>query len=212
MRLNIDDEVYNIKINKKISTKNVYIRVNDDLDVIVSANKFTSDRAIEKIINENLASIEKMIRKIKAKKIYNSKFFYLGKEYDVIYTNSDSIEFGIDKVFIGKNVDVDSQLKKLALPLFKERLDYIYSNFSDDIPYPSLTIRKMKSRWGVCNTKTKRVTLNLELIKKNISCLDYVIVHELSHLIHANHSKDFWNLVEKNYPEYKKVRKLMKEY
>ena len=76
MRLNIDDEVYNIKINKKISTKNVYIRVNDDLDVIVSANKFTSDRAIEKIINENLASIEKMIRKIKAKKIYNSKFFY----------------------------------------------------------------------------------------------------------------------------------------
>ena len=70
----------------------------------------------------------------------------------------------------------------------------------------------MKSRWGVCNTKTKRVTLNLELIKKNISCLDYVIVHELSHLIHANHSKDFWDLVEKNYPEYKKVRKLMKEY
>ena len=83
--------------------------------------------------------------------------------------------------------------------------------FTREIPYPRLTIRQMKSRWGVCNTRDKRVTLNLELIKMLPQCLDYVIVHELSHLIHANHSKDFWNLVEENYPNYKTVRKIMKE-
>ena len=70
----------------------------------------------------------------------------------------------------------------------------------------------MKTRWGVCNTRNKRVTLNLELIKKPLFCLDYVIVHELSHLIHPNHSKDFWLLVEDNCKNYKQIRKLMKEY
>ena len=64
----------------------------------------------------------------------------------------------------------------------------------------------------MCNVKTHRVTLNLNLMKKDISCLDYVIVHELSHLVYADHSKKFWDLVEENYPEYKKVRKMMKEY
>ena len=57
----------------------------------------------------------------------------------------------------------------------------------------------------------KRVTLNLELMKKPIYCLDYVIMHELSHLIYANHSKDFWSLVGENCPEYKKIKKIMKE-
>ena len=60
----------------------------------------------------------------------------------------------------------------------------------------SLTIRKMKTRWGVCNYKTKRVTLNFNLIKKDIKYLDYVIVHELSHLLYPNHSKNFWKYVK----------------
>ena len=70
----------------------------------------------------------------------------------------------------------------------------------------------MKTRWGVCNTKDKKITLNLELIKHDITYLDYVINHELSHLVYSNHSKDFWNLVEENYPNYKIVRKKMKSF
>ena len=63
----------------------------------------------------------------------------------------------------------------------------------------------MTSRWGVCNSKLKRVTLNLELIKKEPYCLDYVIVHELSHFIEMNHSNRFWKVVEANYPNYEKL-------
>ena len=70
----------------------------------------------------------------------------------------------------------------------------------------------MKTRWGVCNTRTKRVTLNLELIKKDIKYLDYVVAHELSHLVYPNHSKDFWALVELVIPNYKELRKEMREY
>ena len=70
----------------------------------------------------------------------------------------------------------------------------------------------MTSRWGVCNIKTKVITLNLELIKRDTKYLDYVIVHELSHLIHGDHSDRFWALVEDNMSDYKKYRKEMKEF
>ena len=69
----------------------------------------------------------------------------------------------------------------------------------------------MSTRWGVCNTKLKKVTLNSELVYKDMKCLDYVIVHELSHLIEANHSKRFWSLVEENCPDYKRIRKEVQE-
>ena len=69
----------------------------------------------------------------------------------------------------------------------------------------------MTSRLGVCNIKNKNITLNLELSKYNIEALDYVIVHELSHLIHPNHSKEFWILVSKYYPNYKQIRKYLKD-
>ena len=120
--------------------------------------------------------------------------------------------FGEEKLFVPSNFDSDKWLKKEASKIFKQRLDYWYSNFDRKIPYPSLTIRKMTSRWGVCNSKLVRVTLNLELIKKNINCLDYVIVHELSHFIEMNHSDKFWKVVGANYPNYKEIRRLMKNY
>lgn len=212
MKLKLNNEEYNIEIIKKITTKNTYIRVKEDLTIHVTANTLTSNKKITEIINENINSIQNMINKAKNKKEYNSNFYYLGKKYDVVYTNSETIEFGDEKVFIGKNIDLEKVLKKQALVLFQKRLDIVYSNFSKKIPYPTLTIRRMKSRWGVCNTKTKRITLNLELIKKDIKCLDYVIVHELSHLIHADHSNKFWTLVEENCSDYKNIRKQMKEY
>ena len=69
----------------------------------------------------------------------------------------------------------------------------------------------MSTRWGVCNKKNKTITLNLELIKKDIKYLDYVIVHELCHFIHFDHSKEFWNLVSKYCPNYKQLRKEMRD-
>ena len=70
----------------------------------------------------------------------------------------------------------------------------------------------MTSRWGVCNIRTHIITLNLELIKRDIPYLDYVINHEMSHLIHGDHSARFWKLVEENMPDYKKYKEEMKEF
>ncbi len=212
MKLKINDTIYPIEIERKKTNKNTYIRVKKDMTIQVTTNFFTSDKQISKLITDNTSKLEKMISTQVIKNENNDGFFYLGKKYDIVYVEYCDISFGDKKVFINKKLDLDKWYKKEATTLFKERLDYMYHCFSRKIPYPALRIRKMTTRWGVCNVKTKTVTLNLELMKRDIKYLDYVIVHELSHLIYANHSSNFWNLVEENMPDYKKYRKEMKEF
>ena len=65
-------------------------------------------------------------------------------------------------------------------------------------------IRKMKTRWGTCNRRARRIWLNLELMKKPATCLEYVVVHELVHLIERKHNNRFKNLMDKHLPEWRK--------
>ena len=212
MKLQIENTDYPIEIVRKKKNKNTYIRVKKDMIIQVTTNYFTSDKAIVKLIEENKDRIKKMLDMQQVKNENNKGFFYLGKKYDMVYVEYCEISFGKNKVFINKKTDINEWYKNQAKVLFKNRLEEIYKRFSRNIPYPNLKIRKMTTRWGVCNVKTKTITLNLELIKRDIKYLDYVIIHELSHLIYANHSSCFWQLVEENMPEYKKYRKEMKEF
>lgn len=214
MQVTIADETYEVDIVRKIGNKNTYLRVKDDMKIHVTTNTFVTNREIEKLIYKNTEFIIKMINKMEKKSVNSDSFKYLGSTYDIVKTSTNKVILGSGKVFIGKDLkeeDIEKWYKKEAEKIFLEHLENCYRLFSRNIPHPSLTIRKMTTRWGVCNTKSKRVTLNLELIKMPLFCLDYVIYHELSHLIYANHSHDFWQLVEENCPEYKKVRKYMKE-
>ena len=212
MKLCIDDKTYPIEIERKKTNKNTYIRIKKDMTIQVTTNYFTSDKAITKLIEENTNRIKKMIKSQEIKNENNTGFFYLGKKYDIVYVEYCDISLGENKVFLNKKIDIDKWYKKQAKVIFKDHLDQIYHRFSRRIPYPDLKIRKMTTRWGVCNVKSKTITLNLELIKRDVKYLDYVIVHELSHLIHANHSSKFWDLVAENMPDYKKYRKEMKDF
>ena len=153
-----------------------------------------------------------MIDNQESKNKNNSGFFYLRKQYIVIYSDNKGIEFRDNKVYLENGFDIDKWYKKQAKEIFLERFNYNYERFSRNIPYPKLRIRKMTTRWGVCNVNTHVITINLELIKRDISYLDYVIVHEMSHLIYGDHSKSFWKLVSENIPNYKKYREEMKEF
>lgn len=72
-----------------------------------------------------------------------------------------------------------------------------------------ITIKQIKYAWGSCSSK-KNITINLELIKYSEQAIKYVILHELCHIKHMNHSKEFWNLVEKYMPDYKQIKKEFK--
>ena len=208
----IDDRKLEVVIKKKKSNKNTYLRVKEDMKIYVTTNNYTSIKSILKLIDDNQEFIKKNILKIEKRFSKNNDFYYLGKKYDIVYINTKNMILGSEKIFINRDIDLNKWLKKQASIVFQEELSKMYNIFPVKIPFPSLTIRQMKTRWGVCNVKTKRVTLNLELIKKDIKYLDYVIVHELSHLIHANHSQEFWNLVSITIPNYKKLRKELNNY
>ena len=211
MKIEIDNEIYNLIIERKRTTKNTYIRVKENLDIYVTCNKLTSDRFIINLINDNKKRIIKMINIRKKKLAKEECFYYLGRKYDLVYLNKKGITFGEEKVFVSTDFNLDKWYKKEASKVFQIELDKMYNSFIYKIPYPTLCIRKMKTRWGVCNVKTHKITLNLELIKKDIKYLEYVIVHELSHLLYANHSKAFWDCVGENYKDYKKIRKELKQ-
>ena len=173
-------------------------------------NYLTSKNSIIKLIMDNKDSIISMIEKDSKKIEKNENFYYFGKKYDVIYGFSD-IDIVDNKIYVKDKKTLDKYINNEIIEIFSNRINYWYNLFEEKIPMPNLKIRKMTSRWGVCNIRNHNVTLNYNLCKYDIMCLDYVIVHELSHFIHPNHSKNFWNLVSKYYPRYKECRKMLKE-
>ena len=212
MQLTYNNKQYEIIIEKKRSTRNTYIRVKPDLKIYISTNIFASNRGIEELIIDRYDKICDMIDYQEKKAKNNNGFFYLGKQYVIVYTDNKKIEIIDNKIYVPHDFDIDKWYKKQAESIFKERFDYNCNNFSRYIPTPKLRIRKMKSRWGVCNIKTHIVTINLELIKRDTCYLDYVIIHELSHLVYGDHSNRFWRLVGENMPDYKKYKEEMKEF
>ena len=209
----IDNKVYEVVIIKK-RNKNTYIRVKDDMKIYVTTNYLTSKRFIKNLLDENYSYLVKMINNMCKKNEKKDLFFYLGNSYDIIFVN-DLKKVDVDSnnfvIYASNMRELNRWYNKVIKDTFIERFNYIYNIFDEVNVMPSLKIRKMKSRWGVYNRVKHSVTLNSELIKYNIRCLDYVIVHELSHVIHFNHSRDFWTLVSKYCSNYKAIKKELKE-
>jgi predicted metal-dependent hydrolase len=95
---------------------------------------------------------------------------------------------------------------KLFLP---ERVKILADKMN--LRYNKITIRSQKTRWGSCSTG-KKLSLNYKLMKYRKEVVDYVIIHELSHLKEMNHSKNFWELVEDKCPDYKNLKKELKTF
>lgn len=208
--ITINDKEYDLVITYK-NNKNMYLRVKEDLKIHITCNKYVSNTLISKFVLDNKDMILENIKRYENKQITNENYLiYQGKKYEIVYITKNQIVFTNNKVFINRSFNKDNFYKKQAKLIYLQRLNNIYNQIEEDIPYPALKIRNMKTRWGVCNVKTKTITLNLELIKMPEKYLDNVIIHELCHLKHPNHSKDFWNMVSKYEPLYKKIRKEMK--
>lgn len=213
MKYEIDGNYYDVVITKK-NNKNTYIKVKEDLKIYVSTNYFATKSYIKKLLNENEQALRKMIKRISKRCEKRDLFFYLGDSYDIIFVSTISsmdIDFN-NKVIYTKDMKMlEKWYNKQIKTIFTNHFQDNFNRFKECDKLPNLRIRKMKSRWGVYNRANHTVTLNSELIKYKLDALDYVIVHELSHIIHFDHSKNFWNLVGNYFPKYKEIRKYLKE-
>lgn len=208
MKYSVDNKEYDVLIERK-NNKNTYIKIKNN-GIVVTTNYLVSDRKIIKLLDSNISFLRKALRMEEYKREKNDNFYYFGKKYDIIITPLYDVEFINDKVYTKSLDSLDKYLRKNMKEIYKERVDFYYKQFVENIPYPTIKFRNMKTRWGVCNRSNNSITLNNELIKYDIGCLNYVIVHELSHFVHFDHSKEFWTTVEKYYPEYKKYRDMLK--
>jgi len=126
----------------------------------------------------------------------------------------DNSIFGIFYMHVPKNSTTE-QRKHLLDEFYRRKLKLVVPDLLEK--YVAIVgkapvewrIRDMKTRWGTCNTKDKRIWLSLHLAKKHPDCLEYVIAHELTHLHVPNHSKEFWARMDMYYPGWREVRKLL---
>lgn len=104
-------------------------------------------------------------------------------------------------------------LSKVELQNIKNKFADRVSYFAEimNVTFGRITIRNQKTRWGSCSTKGN-LNFNYQLYYLPDELLDYVVVHELSHRRHMDHSKEFWTEVEKYCPNYRKLRKNLKKY
>lgn len=210
MQINIDGKVFDVYITRK-NNKNMYLRVKED-GIYITCNYLMPKSIIKSFIEKNIPSIIKMDTHVQKKKEKEESFYYLGNKYDVVVLNTVSkIEFVDNKVFVKSKKYLDTFLKNECARIFNDRIKVCYNLFEEDIPYPKVMIGKMKRKWGYCNKRQGLIKLNFSLIKYSIDEIDYVIIHELSHFLEFNHSKNFWKYVKKYKPDYKKSQKILKE-
>lgn len=190
--------------------KNIYFRFDENLNLVVSSNKFVSEKEIKKLIEKSQSSLERMFLKTQKKQEREQEFWYLGVKYDIIFNeNIKEINFQNGTIICQNKKMLDIFLKEQTNRIFKEEVERYKKIIST--PKFTLKIRKMKTRWGVCNYRTNTITLNSELIKYKKADLQYVIVHEMCHFYHHNHGSLFWNTVNLYYPDYKNARKDLKD-
>lgn len=210
MTCEFNDTVVNITIIRK-NNKNIYFRFKDYDQLEVTCNHFISDKEVIRLINKNYASLNKMYLKTIKKFKNQEQFTILGHQYTKVYDETlKDVILEDDFIYLPSDDKLNKYLKKLTKDVFQTEINK-YKQIVPNIPEFKLRIRKMTTRWGVCNRTLKVITLNSDLIYRERTLLDYVIVHEMCHFYEGNHSKAFWHHVEKYYPNYKYARKELRE-
>lgn len=201
---------YDVEVVKK-RNKNTYVKVKDDLTIYVTTNYLATKSYIKNLLDNENEFLKKSIERVKKRQKMDAEFYYLGKKYDIILVPFDNIEIDDNRIYVKSMNYLEKWLKKETLKIFKERIKYNYDLFEENIPFPKLKIRSMKTRWGVCNSRDNSITLNSKLIRYSIREIDYVVIHELSHFVHFDHSREFWNTVSRYMPDYKKSVRVLKQ-
>lgn len=221
----IEMEGFAVKLIRK-RVKNLNLRIDSGGEVSISApmrfpfdliTRFLSDKRewIEHHRNKLQAMPDERINMLET----GDMLFFLGQRYELfvhessmkngVEINSDTINLYIKQAgtINQKQIILNRWYREqmqLRLPALFEKWEAVIGVKANDYG-----IKIMKTRWGSCNTIKKRIWLNLRLIHKSPMCLEYVIVHELVHLLEPSHNKRFYVLMEHYMPDWKRVKMLL---
>lgn len=214
------------------NVKNLNLRVRKDGSVFVSANEMVPCEEIDLFIQSKASYILKAIDHFsemaqyrpQPKQYVSGETFYIqgrGLRLRVSHAPKDTISS--DGVYICLEVkDVNDIEKKRRIvtrfldqeckTIFNEVMEELYPVVKKyGVEKPSLRIRDMETRWGSCLTRKKIITLNKRLLEAPRNCIEYVVMHELCHLIHPNHSKQFYFFLTMLMPDWKERKELLEK-
>lgn len=214
------------------NVKNLNLRVRKDGSVFVSANENVSCEEIDKFVQSKASYILKAIDQFKEIEQFRSQpkqyvsgetFYIQGRGLRLRVSQAEKDTISSDGVYIFLEVkDVNDYEKKQRLvtrffdqqckSVFSEVMDNLYPVFRKyGVEQPTLRIRNMDTRWGSCLTNKNIVTINKRLIEAPRNCIEYVIMHELCHFIHPNHSKHFYAFLSMLMPDWKDRKKILEQ-
>ena len=218
-----------ISITRKPSQKNLYIRVNPPKgDVTVSAPSDASDESIRYFVLRKMPEVTKvrnrMIsqpRQTKRELVSGETFYLWGKPYmlQVIFSGHQYHIKQIEhKIVMTAPVGATEENRSKALTeWYRSQMKHILGKMVEKcekqtgVSANAYSIKYMKTRWGSCNIDDKRILINLQLVKKPVICLEYVVIHELTHLIEHNHTNRFKALIGKFMSNWMEARQLLNE-
>lgn len=205
-------------ITRKANLKNTYINV-DTTGVIVKTNDTTTITEVENMVRKKRRWISKKLGLFKAIAVNKdistgSRLYYMGKSYYVqMLTDEDidiiTIHFTHSKFYITTPVKYsDAQLHNAIEDFYKhkaiEKIIPLTKKWAKTMQVcpKHIGFRYSKTQWGSCSG-SNRISFNYHLMKLSSSLIEYVVIHELAHIIFKNHSKDFWRLIYVHLSDYK---------
>lgn len=219
MKITMGEETLDFRVEYG-KGKKMTIQVDSVGYIVVKAPNGTSDEAIKKGVNlhadqlvNRIKRIEKN-RQISKEKVYmeGELFLYLGKEYPIQITVDETIAQN-EASFDGKSLQILSKsseetvlkecLKRFYIRACKKLIHNRVALFQKEFQVKprSVDIVESKNNWGTCNTERK-ITFNYRLMMAPVEVIDYIVVHEMCHMVHMNHERSFWRLVGKLLPDY----------
>jgi hypothetical protein len=208
---------------KRSDRKTLAIEVHPDSSIVVVAPENSTIKDIENKITKRGLWISKqqnyfeqfLPRTPERQYVSGETHYYLGKSYllKISEGNNNSVKLiaGKLQVICRQNTSPETVKKILAHwyyehaeKRFESVVDNAFEKFKEyKINKPKIEIKRMSKRWGSCNTIDK-ITINPEIIKAPTKCIEYLIIHEMCHLIIPNHKKQFFDLLEQKMPNWKK--------
>lgn len=208
-------------------SRSIKIKVEANGEVVVVTPKRFSQRAVDRFVSEQQSWIEAQIQKIQQKKQFtetDTTICIFGNKYQKKFVQDENITAGIsihNSSFIintppHRHLDKKQQQDKIDRFLRNTAEKYIVPRTHQlgekmSTTFGKITLRQQKTRWGSCSSKGN-LNFNWRLVHAPTHIIDYVIIHELAHRTHLDHSTAFWNLVEKYDPDYHKHRGWLKRH
>ncbi len=200
------------------------MRVEPDGTVLVTTPRFTPKKIISRFVKEHQDWItaEKNRHQSKPQPITQDEVLIFGKKYTKVLRYSNQVPVGIkivgDKLILNPT-EISSVWGRSENNLLKNYLKHTAERYilprtaqfgeKMDIAYGAITLREQKTRWGSCSSKGN-LNFNWRLVHYLPEIIDYVIIHELAHRQHMNHSRQFWQLVATHDPAYRVHRGFLK--